>query len=202
MGDIMEAIKGTDSFKNLMYRFATLKDEELSIAKIVYERCNTFHEEQPEEILEEMKAGSVMKWQELNDPISYTKEWTPCKVNSKEVAFIATAEWALSYSTQKTNGLKESDPKMHAVLRLVQIPLNKYINANKQALVKKVEEYHNKLNNIQRVRAVTADFTKTVKDVIDGLKTRCKNAKNRGDTSADDKRLHEAINAFNKVWLK
>ena len=49
MGDIMEAIKGTDSFKNLMYRFATLKDEELSIAKIVHERCNTFHEDQPEE---------------------------------------------------------------------------------------------------------------------------------------------------------
>jgi flagellar hook-basal body complex protein FliE len=91
---------------------------------------------------------------------------------------------------------------MHAVLRLVQIPLNKYINANKQALVKKVEEYHNKLNNIQRVRAVTADFTQTVKDAIDGLKTRCKNAKNRGDTTADDKRLHEAIGAFNKVWLK
>jgi hypothetical protein len=185
-----------------MYRFATLKDEELNIAKIVYGRCNTFHEEQPEEILEEMKAGSVMKWQELNESVSYTKEWTPCKANSKDVAFIATAEWALSYSTQKTNGLKESDPKMHAVLRLVQIPLNKYINANKQALVKKVEEYHNKLNNIQRVRAVTADFTKTVKETLEALKTRCKNAKNRGDTSADDKRLHEAVSAFNKVWLK
>ena len=202
----MEAIKGTDSYKNLMYRFATLKDEELSIAKVVYERCGTFHEEQPEEILEEMKAGSVMKWQELNDSLgignTYTKEWVPCKANSKEVAFMATAEWALSYSTQKTNGLKESDPKMHAVLRLVQIPLNKYINGNKNALIKKVEEYHNKLNNIQRVRAVTADFTKTVKETLEALKTRCKNAKNRGDTSADDKRLHEAVSAFNKVWLK
>ena len=198
----MEATKDTDSFKNLMYRFATLKDEELNIAKIVYGRCNTFHEEQPEEILEEMKAGSVMKWQELNESVSYTKEWVPCKANAKDVAFIATAEWALSYSTQKTNGLKESDPKMHAVLRTVQIPLNKYINGNKNALIKKVEEYHNKLNNIVRVRAVTADFTKTVKETLEALKTRCKNAKNRGDTSADDKRLHEAVGAFNKVWLK
>ena len=137
----MEAIKGTDSFKNLMYRFATLKDEELSIAKIVYERCNTFHEEQPEEILEEMKAGSVMKWQELNDAVSYTKEWTPCKANSKDVAFIATAEWALSYSTQKTNGLKESDPKMHAVLRLVQIGLGAHRSAEEVARAFVAEEW-------------------------------------------------------------
>ena len=66
------------SFKSLMYDFSDLKSKEKTVAKSVYEKCNTFHEEQPEEILEEMKAGAVLRWQEEHTPVAYTAEWRPC----------------------------------------------------------------------------------------------------------------------------
>jgi len=189
------------SFKSLMYDFSDLKSKEKTVAKSVFEKCNTFHEEQPEEILEEMKAGAVLRWSEEHPPVGYTAEWRPCGKGEKP-AFIATAEWALSYSTQKTNGLKESDPLMHKVLRSVQIPVNKYWNANKNALIAKVKEVHDEVNGITRQRAPTADFAVTLKQTLESLKTRCKNANGRGDETADLKKLDRCIAVFNKEWTK
>lgn len=190
------------NIKNLTYKFATLKSDELDVAKEIYSEYPDFHEKQSDEVLQSVKEGAMLKWQELNPAKSYSaKDWTPVKDGTKG-AILATAEWAMSVSTQKTNSMKKDEPGQHAILRSVQIPCGAYISATKVALVAKVREHHNVVTGIKKERAPTAWFTDHLKTTFVALKTRCKTAKGRGDDGADSDKLDKAIAAFNAVWLK
>ena len=53
---------------------------------------------------------------------------------------------------------------------------------------------------VTRERGATLNFAERVKAVIDDLRVKCKNASARGDETANEKALKDAIIAFNTKW--
>ena len=180
-----------DNLKNAGYQSA-IADEHLSlVAKYVLEVCPSILDEVPAEVKSQLSEGWALRWQELNPAKRYNSEWIPDPKGGNEL----TLAYAMSFSQQQFGQLRQSDPVKHGVINNIRTPFNKYASNKMKALLKAIRN----LNPETRERGATDDFATYINKVMDTIKTRCKNAKARGDSTADEVKTRMAIDAFKKA---
>ena len=108
-------------------------------------------------------------------------------------------DYAFSYTQQVFGKLKGDNPALHAIVKGIRDDTGAYASNRLGDLKRKASAILNK--GKPRDRSATKDFAHYLASVLDDMTTRCLNAKNRGDTSADLERLKLAKAAFNAKWL-
>jgi hypothetical protein len=116
-------------------------------------------------------------------------------------------DYAFSFSSQEAGKLKESEsePKnLYGIVREIRESANKYTSNCWGKLVTAGNEVKRELDGIKKERKANLDFYEFLYDkdkgVLATMQTRCKNAKVKGDATADEKRLAKAIVAFNVAY--
>ena len=161
------------------------------VAKYVLDVCPSILDEVPAEVKSQLTDGWALRWQELNPAKRYNSEWIPDAKGGNEL----TLAYAMSFSQQQFGQLRQSDPVKHGVINNIRTPFNKYASYKMKGLLKAIRN----LNPETRERGATDDFATYINKVMDTIKTRCKNAKARGDATADEVKTRMAIDAFKKA---
>jgi hypothetical protein len=112
---------------------------------------------------------------------------------------------AFSYTTQQSGKLKEThSPEYHKLIADVRQAVNSYTSNCWGKLVSAGVVEDNLRKGIKKERTPNLDFVEYLYDKEKGIfsvmQTRCKNAKAKGDATADEKKLAKAIVAFNVAW--
>ena len=116
-------------------------------------------------------------------------------------------DYAFSFSSQEAGKLKEneSEPKgTYELVKKIRYDANQYTSNCYGKLVTAGNEVKKELEGVKPVRKANLDFFEFLYDKEKGalvtMQTRCKNAKAKGDSTADEKRLQKAIIAFNVAY--
>ena len=182
------------SFKDAAIISATLSERMATVAQFIVTQCPNFLDDVPKEVKAELHEGWAIRWQELNPAVEYSTEWVP----KKSGGFVATLAFALSYSQQAFGQLKNEDPVKHGVIKGVRDKFNKYTSNRMKDLKKAVRD----LNPETRTRTQSDNFATFIEKTMDNIKTRCKNAVAREDSTADELKTRMAIEAFKNVINK
>ena len=107
-----------------------------------------------------------------------------------------------SYTQQEFGKLKLTQPAMYALMVPIRASINDYCQGALSDLKGKARKILKKESSTPR--APNLDFSDWLMDkekgVIPAMKEKCKNSKRRGDATADEVRLNEAIIAFLAKW--
>jgi hypothetical protein len=107
-----------------------------------------------------------------------------------------------SYSQQEFGKLKTTQPALHAVMQPIRENIVDYCSGCLGDLKGKARKIIKKENPTPR--APNLDFSDWLMDkekcIIPEMQAKCKTAKKRGDATADEARLREAITAFLAKW--
>lgn len=116
-------------------------------------------------------------------------------------------DYAFSFTSQEAGKLKESESEPKGTYKIVseiRTDANKYTSNAWGKLVTEGVKVSNDRKGIKPERKANLDFYEFLYDkdkgVLSLMQTRCKNAKVKGDSTADEKRLQKAIVAFNVAY--
>jgi hypothetical protein len=116
-------------------------------------------------------------------------------------------DYAFSFTSQEAGKLKESESEPKGTYKIVseiRTDANKYTSNAWGKLVTEGVKVSNDRKGIKPERKANLDFYEFLYDkdkgVLSLMQTRCKNAKVKGDSTADEKRLAKAIVAFNVAY--
>jgi hypothetical protein len=116
-------------------------------------------------------------------------------------------DYAFSFTSQEAGKLKESESEPKGTYKIVseiRTDANKYTSNAWGKLVTEGVKVSNDRKGIKPERKANLDFYEFLYDkdkgVLSIMQTRCKNAKVKGDSTADEKRLQKAIVAFNVAY--
>jgi len=167
----------------------------------------------PENVSEEARAdlyvGYRKRWDANHPAKMYAVidgnyvEATADMVKNKKVEKVEIGmPHIFAYTQQEFGKLKLSQPAMYALMVPIRGQINDYCQGALADLKKKARDILRKNNPTPR--APNLDFAEWLTDkekgIIPAMKDRCKTAKRRGDATADEARLNEAIIAFLAKW--
>jgi hypothetical protein len=198
------------SIRDMAYNHAVIDDSLKTHAQFAMDNFANFPEETSTEERAEFYEGCMVRYNEIHPVVKYARidgNWLPLESLSKDAKPQEVVEWngafALSaYSQQAFGALKNEDLAKHTVLKPLRDAASKYASGKLKSLEKKAREIIREQSGESKTREATKAFDEVVKATHDGLKDRCRNAKARGDTSADEDKYRRAVDAFNAVWLK
>jgi len=198
------------SIKDMTYNHAVIDDSLKTHAQYAIDNFQNFPEEITAEEKSEAYEGYMMRYNELHPKVKYARidgNWLPLESLSKDAKPQEVVEWngafaLLGFSQQAFGALKNEDLAKHTVLKPLRDAASKYASGKVKALQSKAKEILREQSGETKTREATKAFDEVVKATHDGLKDRCKNAKARGDASADEDKYRRAVEAFNAVWLK
>ena len=112
---------------------------------------------------------------------------------------------AFSFTQQQAGKLKEThSPEYHKLIADVRQAVNAYTSNCWGKLVTAGNTVKLELSGVKKERTANLDFDEYLyhkdKGVFNAMQTRCKNARAKGDMTADEKRLQKAIVAFNVAY--
>ena len=177
-----------------------------SVARFALAEIKDFPKEVPTEAKDALYEGYRMKFDQLQPSVCYavinghyvlaTQEHI--KTENVEKVNIGVP-YAYSYSAQEFGKLANTNPALHALVKGIREKCSTYCSNRlgdlKRAATKLLNE------GKERQRGVNKDFAEFVEAWFkDTAPDRLKSAKNRGDSSADDKRFNEAKVAFMVKW--
>lgn len=115
-------------------------------------------------------------------------------------------DYAFSFTQQQAGKLKEThNPILHKIVADIRTRCNKYETttfAKLQAEGNKILKERKGETTQRKGNLAFMEWLYNDKGVFDTMKTRCKNAKAKGDEFADVAKLDKAISAFNAVFKK
>jgi len=167
----------------------------------------------PETVTEEARAdlyvGYRKRWDSNHPAKLYAVidgnyvEATADMVKNKKVEKVEIGmHHIFSYTQQEFGKLKLIQPALYSVMQPIRGEINDYCSGALGDLKKKARDIIKKKNPTPR--APNLDFTDWLMDkekgVIPAMREKCKNSKRRGDATADEARLNEAIIAFLAKW--
>jgi hypothetical protein len=141
-----------------------------------------------------------------NNPVkAYSKEgddvYVPLAV-AKEGAVGVGVDVAMSYTTHAFGQLKGTRPNFHALIKAWRDGFSTYASQKLGRLIAAIKAIENENAGVTKTRAPNAEFTVYVAKALDGIKTRNKNARSKGDTTAlSDAQINKAIDAFKMALL-
>jgi hypothetical protein len=177
-----------------------------SVARYALAQIKDFPKEVPTEAKDALYEGYRMKFDALQPAEVYAVINGHYVLASEEHKKTDNVEkvnigvpYAYSYSAQEFGKLANTNPALHALVKSIREKCSTYCSNRlgdlKRAATKLLNE------GKERQRGVNKDFAEFVEAWFkDTAPDRLKSAKNRGDSSADDKRFNEAKVAFMVKW--
>jgi len=196
--------------------FASLKDGAFqqagadstleSFAKYAIQHIKDFPKEISSEAKDELYEGYRMRFDHLNPKKTYavidghyvraTDEHMMMKNVEKIEIGVA---YAYSYSSQEFGKLAQTRPALHALVKLVREKCATYCSNRLADLKRRANTILNE--GKERTRTANKNFAEFVDEWFkETAPTRLKGAKNRGDSTALDKKFNEAKVAFMVKW--
>jgi hypothetical protein len=198
------------SIKDMAYNHAMVDDSLKAHAQFAIDNFKNFPEEITSDERAECYEGYIARYNELHPVEQYARidgNWLPLKSLSKDAKPLEVAEWngayALSaYSQQAFGTLKNEDNAKYIVLKPLRTAASKYASDKVKSLERKAKEILREQSGEPKTREATKAFSEVIKVMHDDLRNRCKNAKARGDDTADEDKYRKSVEAFNAIWLK
>jgi hypothetical protein len=196
------------SLKDGAYKQAVANDRMRSVARYVMEQSKGFPETVADEVKEQLYDGYRLRFNEVNKPSTYAvvndhylliDGSNPALENEKEKVVIGV-DYCFAYSQQQYGKLKNENPYLHAIVKEWRDKVNTYCSNRLGDLKRQARTILNE--NVKKERGATADFAKRLDEVFKDLAVKCKNAKARGDETADEGRYATARQAFMTAWSK
>jgi hypothetical protein len=169
-----------------------------------------------EEDILSIRQGYKRKHSELHPAIQYCiVEGKYLKVSDMQLQGIEMpkkpelvnigVDYAFSFTQQQAGKLKEThNPTLHAIVADIRKKCNKYETTTYDKLVAMahtvIKERKGEVTQRKGNLAFMEYLYNAKGGVFDGMKTRCKNAKAKGDEFADPAKLDKAIKAFVAVY--
>lgn len=196
------------SLKDGAYKQALANDRMRSVARYVIDQSKGFPETVADEVKEQLYDGYRLRFNEVNKPATYAvvndhylliDGSNPALENEKEKVVIGV-DYCFAYSQQQYGKLKNENPYLHAIVKEWRDKVNTYCSNRLGDLKRQARTILNE--GKQRERGATADFAKRLDEVFKDLAVKCKNAKARGDETADEAKYATARTAFMTAWSK
>lgn len=198
----MTTNQGFTSIKDASYQSCINSEKQSSVADYILQQCPTFVDDQPKEILAQLREGQMLRYSEITEPKYYhlvDGNLIPCDAKTKGARKVDVF-YAMSYSPQQFGQIRNDDPNWHSIIKEVRNEFSKYVSNRNSDLLRSCRKLIDERNGVKRERGVTKSFNEFIKDMMDTAKARVKTAQSRGDESADAKKLGDAIKSFYKVW--
>lgn len=196
------------SLKDGAYKQAVANDRMRLVARYVMEQSKGFPETVADEVKEQLYDGYRLRFNEVNKPSTYAvvndhylliDGSNPALENEKEKVVIGV-DYCFAYSQQQYGKLKNENPYLHAIVKEWRDKVNTYCSNRLGDLKRQARTILNE--NVKKERGATADFAKRLDEVFKDLAVKCKNAKARGDETADEGKYATARQAFMTAWSK
>lgn len=198
-----------DNLIELGFAQAGTGDALVSHAQTAMSLIVGFPENVPDEARAFLYTGYRKRW-DANHPAKLFAvidgnyvEATADMVKNKKVEKVEIGmHHIFSYTQQEFGKLKLTQPAMYALM----VPIRKSINDYCQGALADLKGKARKIlkQESSTPRAPNLDFHDWLMDkekgVIPAMREKCKNSKRRGDATADEARLNEAIIAFLAKW--
>ena len=196
------------SIKDAGYRFAVIGETASGIARYVMTQAPEFPAEVSTELKADLYAGFMTRAHELWGQDYYTRGESGTLVkagNSRDGqaeypkgSVTISLHYCYSYSQQEFGQLKNKDPQLHGIIKLMREKFSKYASNNLSALKRSAINILN--DGKERERGATKSFIDALKEMFDNYDKRVKNAENRGDDSASPVKFRVARDAFWKAY--
>ena len=190
------------SLKDMGYKQAGASDSLEAMAKYALSKIVDFPQSIDDDSKQQLYAGYKLRFAENNPAVVYAVingQYIPVDADNKAAEKITlTVDYAFSYTQQQFGQLKSQNNALYDVIKPVREKVNVYCSNRLGDLKRKAAQ----LTAKPRERKPTADFNVALKDIMDNLSTRCRNAKSRGDATADEAKLVQAKAAFWAAWNK
>jgi len=163
-----------------------------------------------------IRQGYKRKHSELNPPTQYCiVEGKYLKVSDMKLQGIELpknaeivnigVDYAFSFTQQQAGKIKDThNPVLHEIVAKIRTGCNKYETTTYDKLVATAHLVIKERKGEKKERKGNLAFMEYLYNakggVFDGMKTRCKNAKAKGDEFADPAKLDKAIKAFVAVY--
>ena len=192
------------SFTDAAYQAATAVVSIEQAAQYVVNKCPTFVDDQPDDVMAELDKGWILKFNELNPSKYYAVvdknlvqvDKQSGKQSTKEIG----VHFAMSFSQQAFGQLKNDDPLLHGVIKVWRDKWKKYRFNRRADLINAIKG----LDDTPRERKAVDAFTKWLSEkVFPDMVKRNKVSHGRGDdTAMPDDVLKRKIAAFNSASEK
>jgi len=177
-----------------------------SVARYALAQIKDFPKEVPTEAKDALYEGYRMKFDALQPAEVYAVingHYVLASEEHKKTDNVEKVEigvpYAYSYSSQEFGKLANTNPALHALVKGIREKCSTYCSNRLSDLKRAATKLLNE--GKERQRGVNKDFAEFVEAWFkDAAPDRLKSAKNRGDSSADDKRFNEAKVAFMVKW--
>jgi hypothetical protein len=184
------------SYRDAAYSAALATDTVVDSAKFVHGQCPTFLDDAPEEVVNELNEALCLRYSETHPSKTY------CRIDGNVVENARVRRRSRSRSTlpcptplRRLELCEMKTPQMHAIIKGWRDAWSKYRSNRHGDLKREIK----RLIEGPRTRTPIKTFAEVVGDVLDGMVTRCKNAKARGDDTANLDLLHRQVAAFKSV---
>jgi hypothetical protein len=184
------------NFKDAGYRIARNSDDARNTALWVYDQCPDFIDNPPEEIIAQLIDGFAMRFHENRGDRFYQRAdsvMVECKPDTVG-ATVMNVHVAFGYTGQQFGKLKNEDPALHAIIKTVRDDFSGYRFDCMASLKNRIRKIIN--GGKTRERGANADYVDALRKAFDTFDTRALNAKNRGDSTADQIKFRVARDAF------
>jgi hypothetical protein len=205
------------SLPDLGYRHGGVLQSVKQLATWALDHVKGFPDNVSDEDILSIRSGYKRKHSELNPAIQYCIiEDKYIKVSDMQIQGIEMpkkpelknigVDYAFSFTQQQAGKIKETHcPALHKIVADIRTDCNKYETTTYKKLVAEGNKILKERNGETTQRKGNLAFMEWLyndKGVFDTMKTRCKNAKAKGDEFADVTKLDKAIQAFNAVFKK
>ena len=138
-----------------------------------------------------------------NNPVKqYSKEGDDVYVPMEKGDTGIGIDVAMSYTTHAFGQLKGTRPNFHGIIKAWRDGFSTFAAQKLSRLLAAIKAIENENAGVTKTRAPNAEFTVYVAKALDGIKTRNKNARSKGDTTAlSDAQIGKAIDAFKMALL-
>lgn len=197
------------SLKDSAYRQAGATQTIETVARFVLDHAPGFPETVTDEVKRELYDGYRMKFNELSPPVNYIvldgnylDESTVQELPKRQVERVSIGvEFCYAYSQQEFGKMKDTNPALHAIIKIVREKCATYCSNRLGDLKRTAKKIMN--GGKSRERTANMDFRHFVDNWLTEIApTRLKSAAARHDSSADVEVFNKSKAAFLAVWAK
>ena len=149
-----------------------------------------------------LSDGFRLRFNSNNPAKAYAKEGDDVYVPMEKGTTAIGVDVAMSYTTHAFGQLKGTRPNFHGIIKAWRDGFSTYASQKLGRLIAAIKVIENENAGVTKTRAPNAAFEVWVTKALDGIKTRNKNARSKGDATAiSDAQLSKAIDAFRAALL-
>ena len=149
-----------------------------------------------------LSDGFRLRYNSNNPVKQYAKEGDDVYVPMEKGDTGIGIDVAMSYTTHAFGQLKSTRPNFHGIIKAWRDGFSTYASQKLGRLIAAIKVIEDENSGVTKTRAPNAAFEVWVKKALDGIKTRNKNARSKGDTTAiSDAQLSKAIDDFRAALL-